>query len=208
MAYDQRNQWMTDRSEGEGAYRIADRVPESLDPLLRQILDYFLGHYRTSGRVIRRAEIDPLAFHRALPRVWIYERMARDEFVCRLAGDEVRSMYDRQIVGCSLGKLIRAQHAPDVMAHHEAILAAPGIGYMAGRIYLQSLERYGIGERLLLPALDEDGAARFVWGATCYNFPTGERELARETPNRLLIPLAALSDHPAGETCSCPSTPA
>jgi hypothetical protein len=198
MAQDKRNRRMTVRNDGGGAYRIADRLPEELDPLLRQILDYFLGHFREGNRIIRKAEIDPLAFHKALPKVWIYERMAKDEFICRLAGDEVRNMYDRPIVGCSLAKLIRAQNAADVMAHHEAILATPGIGYMTGRVYLQSLNRFGTGERLLLPALDEQGAARFIWGATCYNFPQAVAQVAiMEQPDRMLIPLASLSADPS-----------
>lgn len=197
MVYDKRNRRVTVQGARGGAYRLDDRLPENIDPLLRQILDYFLGHYREGGRVIRKAEIDPLAFHRALPKVWIYERLAKDEFICRLAGDDVRSMYDRPIVGCSLAKLIRVQNAPDVMAHHEAILSMPGIGYMTGRVYLQSLERFGIGERLLLPALGEDGVPRFIWGATSYHFDTVGQDAILEQPNRLLIPLANLSATPS-----------
>lgn len=197
MVHDKRNRRVTVQGASGGVYRMADRLPENIDPLLRQILDYFLGHYRENGRVIRKAEIDPLAFHRALPKVWIYERMAKDEFICRLAGDDVRSMYDRPIVGCSLAKLIRTPNAPDVMAHHEAILSMPGIGYMTGRVYLQSLERFGIGERLLLPALGTDGTPRFVWGATSYHFETVGRDAILEQPNRLLIPLASLSANPS-----------
>ncbi|MCH2394552.1 PAS domain-containing protein [Oceanibaculum sp.] len=197
MVYDKRNRRVTVQGARGGAYRLDDRLPENIDPLLRQILDYFLGHYREGGRVIRKAEIDPLAFHRALPKVWIYERLAKDEFICRLAGDDVRSMYDRPIVGCSLAKLIRVQNAPDVMAHHEAILSMPGIGYMTGRVYLQSLERFGIGERLLLPALGEDGVPRFIWGAASYHFDTVGQDAILEQPNRLLIPLANLSATPS-----------
>lgn len=197
MAQDKRNRRVTVRNAGGGAYRISDRLPEGLDPLLRQMLDYFLGHFREGGRIIRKAEIDPLAFHKALSKAWIYERMAKDEFICRLAGDDVRSMYDRPIVGCSLAKLIRAQNAPEVMAHHEAILATPGIGYMTGRVYLQSLDRFGTGERLLLPALDEQGAARFIWGATSYHFDTVGQDVILEQPDRMLIPLASLSADPS-----------
>jgi hypothetical protein len=197
MAHDKRNQRVTVRGAGDGAYCIADRVPDGIDPLLQRILDYFIGHFRENGRVIRRAEIDPLAFHRALPKVWIYERTGKDAFVCRLAGDDVRSMYSRPIVGRSLTDLIRAQHAADVMAHHEAILATPGIGYMTGRVYLQSLGRYGVGERLLLPALDTGDAASFIWGATCYNVLASDRDSVLEGPSRILVPLAALSAQPS-----------
>ncbi|MEQ8251603.1 MAG: PAS domain-containing protein [Oceanibaculum nanhaiense] len=193
MAHDKRNQRVTGHGTGNGAFRIADRMPDGIDSLLQGILDYFLAHLRESGAVIRKAQIDPLAFHKALPKVWIYERIAKHDFVCRLAGDDVRSMYARPIVGCSLLDLIRVQHAPDVMAHHEAILATPGVGYMTGRVYLQSLERYGIGERLLLPALDEEGRPSFIWGATSYNIAEMDDRSDVTGPNRLLIPLTAFS---------------
>lgn len=197
MVHDKRNQRPGDQDTGSGGYRIADQVPDGIDPLLQSMFDYFRGYFRENGRIIRKTEIDPLAFHKALSRVWIYERTAKDEFICRLAGDEVRSMYDRPIVGCSLMDMIRVQHAPDVMAHHEAIMAMPGVGYMTGRVYLQSLERYGIGERLLLPALDERGAPRFIWGATCYNVPTAEQDTALEAPSRILVPVAVCFAEPS-----------
>ena len=90
MAHDKRNQRVTGHGTGNGAFRIADRMPDGIDSLLQGILDYFLAHLRESGAVIRKAHIDPLAFHKALSKVWIYERIAKHDFVCRLAGDDDR----------------------------------------------------------------------------------------------------------------------
>lgn len=160
---------------------------------MRRLAEYWLA--KRSARVItRRSDIDPMDMKWILPHVMLYDvDLNTGRLRCRLAGEEVRAMYETNIIGKYLDEYVLAKNWPVIEAHHRAITEQPAIGYAKGQVYRAALEQHGHGERILLPLSDDDGVhVTVLLGATIYTpLPaTNDPAARRDGIERILIPLA------------------
>ncbi|NQW09308.1 MAG: hypothetical protein HQ481_05410 [Alphaproteobacteria bacterium] len=157
--------------DGETIERVEDMPPID-EPGFRQLLDHWSAlRDRAGGALPARADLDAIAFPKAMAFMWVYQRVQNDgrtRHLCRLAGEDVRLRYSGMIAGKYLDEFIPADILPLVEAHYRLLLDEGGIGWSQGTIYLQSIERAGSGERILLPMLDDDGRPNVIVGASRY----------------------------------------
>ena len=150
-----------------------DDMPCIDKPGFRQLLDHWcVLRDRAEGAMPKRADLDPVAFPKALSTMWIYQRMRNQDgdprYICRLSGEEVRLRYKKTITGQYLDTFISPLILPLVEEHYRMLLEDSGIGWSFGKIYLKSLGRQGFGQRILLPMTDDDGVSNFIVGASEY----------------------------------------
>jgi hypothetical protein len=125
---------------------------------------------RPVGGVPHRRAIDPRAFPRALPCVWLcdYDPGA-GEFRYRLAGEDVNAVFGRPLKGLTLAAAFpSAAGVEAVRATLWRVIAEPAVGHAEGPVYAW-LGRQRPGERLILPLLDDAGRRTAVLGATRYH---------------------------------------
>jgi len=140
------------------------------DERLRQLAVYWFER-RGDRPVTRRCDIDPMQIGSVLPYIWLYEHeLEGRRFRCRLAGEDVRAMYDMNIVGKYLDEFLLADNWPVIEAHYLAVINTPAIGHARGQVYRTSLHRIGRGERIVFPLSDEAGIrVTMLVGATIYH---------------------------------------
>lgn len=137
------------------------------DPRLRR----FLGHYldlRGAGRVPPRSRLSPLDIPDVLGFVFLYDfdPDIRD-FTMRLAGQHVASMLLTAKAGTPLSRVFPPDVYPSVRERYLRACTEPSVMHNVGRVF-HHMGGTGIGERLAMPLLGEDGVVRFLIGATVY----------------------------------------
>ena len=162
------------------------------DDRLKRLARYWFDK-RGARLVTRRDDIDPLEMPWILPFVWLYDYESdTGRFRCRLAGEEVRVMYRMNIVGRYLDEFILAKSWPRIDAHYRGVVETPAIGHAIGQVYLTSLDRSGIGERVVMPLSDSSGeTVTMLLGATAYRDVRGLNP--QEHIDRALFPLSPAS---------------
>jgi hypothetical protein len=152
--------------EGERLTR-RDAWSAAKSPLLNNVWGYWRGLVDRHGGVPPKSAMDPAGFTRALPYVWLYERIG-DGYLCRLAGEEIRRTYRGNPAGRMMNALMVHAHYDNVKAHFDAVLDGPAVGGSVGKVYLLGHEKHGVGERLMLPFGDDTGTPRFLLGVTWF----------------------------------------
>lgn len=175
------------------AVEVVDTPPIIENANLQTLLDYWLG--KVDGLTPpRRTDIDPLQIPRLLPHIWIQERVTgTDDFRCRLAGEDVKSNYPTKVVGRIFREVIGDDAWALVREQYLLAIGTPGVCHFRGPVYLHTIRRGGMGERLAMPLRNDDGENTFVIGATIYT-PMSERALEEEgSPPRIAFtPLKVL----------------
>ncbi len=144
---------------------LVHRLKEEIgNPEMAKLLDSWLRVAPQSG-LPDKAQFDPLDHPSLLPRMWIYELTPdRDDFVCRLSGEEIRHVWGQTNKGMSLSRLSSPGHFRPGHRRWLYCVTAPAI--LLGR----SIEhgRFVV-KRLSLPFADQTGR-RYVIGASRYDF--------------------------------------
>lgn len=137
------------------------------DPRLRR----FLGHYldlRGDGRVPSRSRLSPLDIPEVLGFVFLYDfDPETGDFTMRLAGQHVASMLLTARAGTPLSRVFPPDVYPSVRERYLRACTEPSVMHNIGRVF-HHMGGGGIGERLAMPLLGEDGRPRFLIGATVY----------------------------------------
>ncbi len=137
------------------------------DGRLRLLLAHWLA-MRGSAHAPPRTAIDPTAIGPILASIWMCDfQAATGRFRMRLAGEDVNRLYGRNVGQCYFEDIIAPGMLDDVMRRYRRVIEEPAILRCAGHIYLAS-GRSEIGERLVLPLLDESGAMTHLIGASVY----------------------------------------
>jgi hypothetical protein len=175
------------------AVEVVDIAPAIRSTKLQTLFDYWLA--KVDGLTPpRRTEIDPLDIPRLLPHIWIQERVAgTSEFRCRLAGEEVKAIYPENIVGRLFHEVIGDEAWKLVSEQYMMAVETPGVCHFHGPVYMHTIQRGGIGERLFMPMQDNDGKNAYIIGATIYT-PMSSKILEEQavTPRIAFTPLKAL----------------
>lgn len=101
-------------------------------------------------------DIRPSRIARQLPIVWayVYDRET-DTFTGRLAGDRIEAVFGKTFRQTPLADIFPESEYKDVFERAKRVVDGPAIFHGEGLVYRQ-LEKFGHGERLILP-LAEDG---------------------------------------------------
>lgn len=147
---------------------------------LHTLLDHWI-EVRRDRAVPFRADIDPMAFPKVLPHAWIYRLRDDGEFYCELAGEEVRTAYQRPIIGRP-GREILAQDYSWLRRRWLYLMRKPAFLFVSQTRQGDAGKRF---ERLIFPVADGDGRVRQVLGAASYlsraNVPLFEPVIHTET---------------------------
>ncbi len=172
-----------------------DASPAIKNGKLQALLDYWLT--KVDGlKPPGRRDIDPLDIPRLLPNIWIQEHLpGTTEFRCRLAGEDVKALYATNIVGCLFREVIGDEAWELVSEQYMKVLNAPGVCHSIGPVYMHTIQRPGIGERLFVPLQNEQGVSAYILGATIYSPVSEQAEQQRDVvPSKTFTPLTALLD--------------
>ncbi|MGE0118152.1 MAG: PAS domain-containing protein [Dongiaceae bacterium] len=137
------------------------------DERLRRLLAHWLER-RGDDLAPPRMAIDPTAIGPILANVWMCDFLpAERRFRMRLAGEEIHRFYGRNITQCFFEDIIASGLLDDVMRRYLRIVEEPAAMHCSGHIYLAS-ERSQVGERIVLPLMDDGGAITHVIGASIF----------------------------------------
>lgn len=141
--------------------------PMSHDRRISRFYDYWNG-LRQTGSIPAQDSIDPVDLAPLLPFLWVvrWDEEARD-FVYRLAGESILRNIRQSIRHKPLGAIYEPDVADALRRRLQQVCSGPYAYYGHGQIYGE-IGRYGIGERLILPLVDEKGRPRLVIGCTVY----------------------------------------
>src|SRR5262249_15711654 len=159
---------------------------------LRCLLRHWLEQ-RGEELAPRRSAIDPTAIGPILSSVWMCDYLPADRrFRMRLAGEDINQVYGRNITTSSFEDIITPALLLDAIRRYRGVVEEPAIMQCAGHIYLAS-NRSEVGERLVLPLADNNGAIRHLIGATVYrtNLKASEGPITHESMVETFTPLAA-----------------
>lgn len=148
---------------------------------------------RREAMVPHRADFDPVGIPALLPHVWLYRYDAGlDDFVCRLAGEEVNAAWGRSIRGRMLQEIVGADDHPTVLRRWRQIVRVPLIHYGAAAERLSALETRS-AERLLLPLASDGDVVDHVLGISLYRISGAARSRSALVPEDIVqVPCAEL----------------
>jgi hypothetical protein len=146
-----------------------DSVLPIVDHRLYALLSYWLA-LRDGRSIPNRQDFDPTKVPFLLNGFWILKRdAATGRYRFHLAGEEIRSLLGRRIVGEYVDDLF-VEHGRQFTETLDQVTSMPGIHHMIGSAYQSG--RHGVHtERLALPMAD-NGVIDTVFGATVYQWPT------------------------------------
>jgi hypothetical protein len=148
------------------------------------------------ARPPERRELDALAFHRALPHVWMCERPATRAggYRVRLAGEDINLLFGPGLRGQYLEAVLDRPALEAFVPALDAVLDSPAFSWCEGP--LRRADPDGtVGECVMMPLL-ERGVPRIVLGATVHGWRQAIRHPSFRScapKTELLIPLAALA---------------
>ena len=114
------------------------------------------------------SDIKPSAIAAQLPIVWAYKYdPATGSFTQRLAGNRITSIFGRSGRGVPIADMYPPKDFPIAHARFRKVVGTPafmrGIGVM-----FRHLDRYGSGERIMMPLAEDGLHADGIIGATEY----------------------------------------
>jgi hypothetical protein len=107
--------------------------------------------------------IDPTAFPRALPTIFLLDGETVETLRVRLAGTFYRELYGREITGVRLADLIPFDERPDIHADYDGCLSEGRPAYHEGRVTWRSRGADLHYRRILLP-FGDNGTVKRVMG--------------------------------------------
>jgi hypothetical protein len=123
---------------------------------------------RGAKRMPAWRDIDPTAIAPHLPIVWSwrYDRDT-DTFTGRLAGDAIVEAFGRSPRGVRMQDFFGEKWYAQFFAKHKRIVSEPAFTYERGQVLIHA-QRYGDGERIIMPLATDGLHADGIFGATEY----------------------------------------
>lgn len=136
-----------------------------------------------------RNAFDPMTVRGLLPYLWIYRfDPDRDDYVVRLAGEEINNAWGRSIKGLTMREVVGDQDYPIMRERWDTILGTPLIHYGASSERLSALDTRR-AERMLTPLADNDGTPNHILGISLYRIsPTDTSHPSLEPEDITQIP--------------------
>jgi hypothetical protein len=131
-------------------------------------------------------DIDPVAIARHLSLVWSwkYDR-STDLFTGRLAGEEINAAFGKSLRGAAMKEFFAERQYELIFARHKRVVAEPAFAHGSGPVFIHA-ERYGMGERIILPLATDGLCGDGILGATITGRTRNERHDAAARQNPLV----------------------
>lgn len=144
---------------------------------------------RGDALIPKRSAFDPMAVRSLLPFLWIYRfETERDDYVVRLAGEEINNAWGRSIKGMTMREVVGDADYPVMRERWGNILGVPLIHYGASSERLSALDTRR-AERMLTPLADNDGTPNHILGISLYEIsPTDSSRPSLEPEDITQIP--------------------
>jgi hypothetical protein len=153
-----------------------------VSPALKAVARHW-NDVRGAQRMPAWADIKPAAIALQLPIVWSYRYDRQtDTFTGRLAGERITAIFGKSFRGLPMTEAYPEHEYPALFARHKRTITEPAF-LRAHGIVFGHLNRYGIGERVVLPLADDHEQGDGIFGATEYSVagePTREAIAAGE----------------------------
>jgi hypothetical protein len=133
----------------------------------------FVVHHWNEVRGARRmpgwSDICPARIVRQLPIIWAYIYDAEtDSFTGRLAGDRIETIFGKSFRQTPLASIFPPDQYRDVFERAKRVVSEPAIFHGEGQVFRQ-VDRFGYGERVMLPLAGDGVHADGVLGCTEYH---------------------------------------
>lgn len=148
--------------------------PVFRDPRFLHLLRHWAENRQSAdgqpGLTMPRAALDPLAIRACLAHIWLAQYLPQeDDFVFRLAGEQVNDAWGANITGKRPGEFMPPASAATARQIYRRVLLTPAIHLGYRRI--EPAERQGKGaERLVVPLSDAGGGPWGLVGMSLYHF--------------------------------------
>jgi hypothetical protein len=120
-------------------------------------------------------DIRPAAIRSHLPIIWSWKfDNETQSFVGRLAGQRIESTFQHSFRGAAMRDLFPAHDYDRILARHRRVMEAPALFIGKGLVF-RHLDRFDVGERIIMPLSDSGAAGDGIFGATLSQPVTGPR---------------------------------
>ena len=150
--------------------------PEFRDNIASQDLRHVAEHWNKvrgdhampGWNDIRPSEIAP-----QLSMIWVYKYdRAADLFTGRLAGDLIEHAFGKSFRGTPMTELYPKEDYPQLYARSRRVVCEPAFYRGEGMVF-RHVDRYGRGERIMLPLAADGTHGDGLFGATVYQSHLG-----------------------------------
>lgn len=137
-------------------------------PALQNVAEYWQSA-RGAKRIPAWKDIDPVAIAPYLGIVWSwrYDR-GSDSFTGRLAGDEITRAFGKDLRGKRMEEFFADWQYETIFARHRRVVTEPAFAHGTGPVFIHA-ERYGFGERIIMPLAMDGVTGDGIFGATVYS---------------------------------------
>ncbi len=112
--------------------------------------------------------LNPAAIAAHLPIVWSYKYdREKDEFTSRIAGEKIVAIIGKNVRGVPMAEIFSKEEFPIFFARCKRVVSEPALCRGHGLVFKQ-LDRYGLGERIILPLSSDGVRSDGLLGATEY----------------------------------------
>lgn len=142
--------------------------PMSQDGQITRFYDYW-DSLRVQGEVPSKKAFDPVEVGPLLRTIWMVRWDAgAGDFVYRLAGESILGNFPSPIRYKPLAKIYAPDTADEIRARYKRVCVTPAAFFARGQVY-RHIDRFGTGERIILPLTDCNGRPSIVIGCTVYS---------------------------------------
>jgi len=145
-----------------------ERFEHSVEsPALRNVIRHW-SEARGTRRMPGWDNLSPAAIKEQLTIIWCwrFDSVSRD-FVGRLAGERIESVLGMSIRGVRMSQVFARHDYAKALARHMRVMTGPAFFRGQGLVF-RHLERFDIGERIILPLADDGAHGDGILGATEY----------------------------------------
>ncbi|MBI2253897.1 MAG: PAS domain-containing protein [Proteobacteria bacterium] len=136
---------------------------------------------RGARRMPGWSQIDPTEIARHLPIIWSWRFDVRTgSFTGRLSGEDINNAFGKSVRGARMEEFFAPDQYDHIYARHRQVVTEPCFAHGIGAVFIHA-DRYGEGERIILPLAEDGLIGDGIIGATYYRFvdnpPVGSRML-------------------------------
>ena len=144
-----------------------------VSPALKRVANHW-NAARGFKRIPTWSAIRPAAVAAQLPLIWsyIYDRES-DTFTGRLSGDQIDRIFGRNLKGVPMAELYPAGDYGRLFERLKRVVCEPAFFRGEGMVFAH-LDRYGQGERIVLPMTKDGATGDGIFGATEYQTVWGD----------------------------------
>ena len=147
-------------------------------PALKSVARHW-AEVRGSRRMPGWSDIRPSRVVRQLPIVWAYTYdRETDTFTARLAGDRIETIFGKAFRQTPLADIFPKSGFQDVFDRAKRVVSEPAVCRSEGLV-LPQVNKFGYGERVMLPLASDGICADGILGCTEYRSTDGPYDDAR-----------------------------